>query len=96
MRCFLYIKGTYGTGNLKCMHSLVTSDVTVRDDLGNHYDITVNGGGGSSGPNGFDYKWEGIISPINGQSISASKNKLSLAGDFCAWESDALLISDFF
>lgn len=96
MRRYLYIKGTNGTGNLKFMHSHVTSDVTVRNDLGNHYDIIVNEGGGSSGPNGFNYKWEGIIYSINGQSISASKNKLSLAGDFCAWESDALLISDFF
>ena len=66
LRCYLYIKGTYGAGNMQFMHSHVTLDVAVGDDLGNHYDIVVNGGGGSSGTNGFDYKWEGIIPPING------------------------------
>ena len=65
LRCYLYIKGTYGADHLKFMHSHVTSDVTVRDELGNHYNITVNGGGGSSGPDGFDYKWEIRIPPIN-------------------------------
>ena len=65
LRCYLYIKGAYGTDNLKFMHSHVTSDVTVNDDLGNNYNITVNGGNGSSGPDGFDYKWEIRIPPIN-------------------------------
>ena len=65
LRYHLYIKGTYGEDNLNFMHSHVTSDVTVRDDLGNQYEIVVRGGGGSSGPNGFEYKWEGIVPPIN-------------------------------
>ena len=64
LRCYLYIKGTYGAGNMKFMHSHVTLDVAVMDDLENHYDIAVRGGGGSSGPDGFDYKWEGRMSPI--------------------------------
>ena len=47
------------------MHSHVTADVTVSDNLGNYYNITVNGGGDSSGSDGFDYKWNALIPPIN-------------------------------
>jgi len=64
LRCYVYIKGKYGA-NMRFMHSHVTADIVIADDLGKHYDATVNGGGGSSGPDDFDYKWDVLIPPIN-------------------------------
>ncbi|QMU55022.1 MAG: hypothetical protein GKS07_09115 [Nitrosopumilus sp.] len=64
LRCHLYIRGRYGD-NMQFMHSHVTPDVMVSDDLGNIYSITVNGGGGSMGPDGFDCKWDMLIPPID-------------------------------
>ena len=65
LRCHLYINGTYGENNFQFVHSHVSLDIIVRDNFGNQYDIAVNGRGGSSGPNRFDYEWEGIIPPAN-------------------------------
>jgi len=64
LRCYVYIKGKYGA-NMQFMHSHVTSDIVINDNLGNYYDVTVNGGGGSSGPDGFDYKWNILIPLMN-------------------------------
>ena len=64
LRCYVYIKGKYGA-NMQFMHSHVTADILINDELGRHYDSTVNGGGGSSGPDGFSYKWDVLIPPIN-------------------------------
>jgi hypothetical protein len=80
LRCYLYIRGRYGA-NMQFMHSHVTPDVRVSDDLGNIYSITVNGGGGSSGPDGFDCKWDVLIPPTN-----ADAKELTLAVQEIRWQ----------
>lgn len=80
LRCYLYIRGRYGD-HMQFMHSHVTPDVRVIDDLGNIYSITVNGGGGSRGPDGFDCKWDVFIPPVN-----ADAKELTFAVQEIRWQ----------
>lgn len=62
IRIHLYMHGTYGN-RIEFANSHPNIDVLLKDGKGTPFDITVNGGGGSSGPMEFDYKWNIISGP---------------------------------
>jgi len=69
IRIYLYMRGTYGN-RMEFANSHPSVDVLLKDVKGNTFDITVNGGGGSSGPMEFEYKWNIISGPIQKDSQS--------------------------
>lgn len=64
-RAYVYLRGKCEPSALESFHPMSGLPTLVRDDLGNSYTVFSNGGGGSSGPNEFEYDWQIRGSPIN-------------------------------
>ena len=64
IKFFIYTKSEFGK-NQTIQNGPTLVVVTLEDDLGNSYELTSHGGGGSSSPEGFEYKHEFHGKPLH-------------------------------
>lgn len=64
IRFFIYTKSSFGQ-NQTIENGPTSVVVTLEDDLGNLYELTSHGGGGSSSQRGFEYKHEFHGRPVH-------------------------------
>jgi len=72
IKFFTYIKSNFGQ-NQTIQNGPTSVVVTLEDDLGNLYELTSHGGGGSSSQDGFEYKDE-----FHGKSLHPDAKQLTI------------------